>query len=37
LFFDCGHVCSCVECARQCEICPICRRNVKQVVKMFRA
>lgn len=37
LFFDCGHVCSCVECARQCEICPICRRSVKQVVKMFRA
>lgn len=37
LFFDCGHVCSCVECARQCEICPICRRSVKSVVKMFRA
>lgn len=37
LFFDCGHVCSCVECAKQCEICPICRRTVKQVVKMFRA
>jgi len=37
LFFDCGHVCSCVECARQCDICPICRRSVKQVVKMFRA
>ncbi|KEF58147.1 uncharacterized protein A1O9_06071 [Exophiala aquamarina CBS 119918] len=37
LFFDCGHICSCVECARQCEICPICRRSVKQVVKMFRA
>lgn len=37
LFFDCGHVCSCVECARQCEICPICRKAVKQVVKMFRA
>ncbi|KAI1607898.1 ubiquitin thiolesterase [Exophiala viscosa] len=37
LFFDCGHVCSCVECAKQCEICPICRKTVKQVVKMFRA
>jgi len=37
LFFDCGHVCSCVECARQCDICPICRRSVKSVVKMFRA
>ncbi|KAK5063187.1 hypothetical protein LTR84_005264 [Exophiala bonariae] len=37
LFFDCGHVCACVECARQCDICPICRKSVKQVVKMFRA
>ncbi|KIV80523.1 hypothetical protein PV11_08016 [Exophiala sideris] len=37
LFFDCGHVCSCVDCAKQCEICPICRKTVKQVVKMFRA
>lgn len=37
LFFDCGHVCSCVECAKHCDICPICRKPVKQVVKMFRA
>ena len=37
LFFDCGHVCACVECARQCDLCPICRKSVKQVVKMFRA
>jgi hypothetical protein len=37
LFFDCGHVCACVECARQCELCPICRKQVKQVVKMFRS
>ncbi|KIW72962.1 hypothetical protein, variant [Phialophora macrospora] len=37
LFFDCGHVCACVECAKQCELCPICRKPVKQVVKMFRS
>ncbi|EXJ64564.1 hypothetical protein A1O7_00900 [Cladophialophora yegresii CBS 114405] len=37
LFFDCGHVCACVECAKQCELCPICRKTVKQVVKMFRS
>ncbi|ETI28506.1 hypothetical protein G647_00955 [Cladophialophora carrionii CBS 160.54] len=37
LFFDCGHVCACVECAKQCELCPICRKAVKQVVKMFRS
>ncbi|KAL2425936.1 hypothetical protein ABEF95_007211 [Exophiala dermatitidis] len=37
LFFSCGHVCACVDCAKQCEICPICRKPVAQVVKMFRA
>lgn len=37
LFFPCGHVCACVECARQCAQCPICRKSVQQVVKMFRA
>jgi len=37
LFFDCGHVCACGECAKQCETCPICRRAVKLVVKMYRA
>ena len=37
LFFDCGHVCSCVECAKQCDVCPICRRSVRQVVRMFWA
>lgn len=36
LFFDCGHVCSCMECAKQCDSCPICRRSVKQVVRMYR-
>jgi hypothetical protein len=37
LFFDCGHVCSCMECAKQCDVCPICRRSVRQVVRMFWA
>ena len=37
LFFDCGHVCACVDCSKQCELCPICRKPVKQVVKMFRS
>lgn len=35
LFYDCGHVCSCMECAKQCDVCPICRKNVQQVVKMY--
>ena len=36
LFYDCGHVCACVDCAKQCESCPICRRSIQKVVKMFR-
>jgi len=37
LFYDCGHVCACVECARQVEVCPICRKTVKEVVKIWKA
>ncbi|GES66331.1 MATH and UCH domain protein [Aspergillus terreus] len=36
LFYDCGHVCACVACARQVEICPICRKNILNVVKIYR-
>ncbi|CEN60663.1 Putative MATH and UCH domain protein, putaitve (AFU_orthologue; AFUA_5G01750) [Aspergillus calidoustus] len=36
LFYDCGHVCACVTCARQVDICPICRKNILNVVKIFR-
>ncbi|KAF7510267.1 hypothetical protein GJ744_006963 [Endocarpon pusillum] len=37
LFYDCGHVCTCVVCAKQVENCPICRKTVKQVVKIWKA
>jgi hypothetical protein len=37
LFYDCGHVCACVECAKQVEVCPICRKTVKEVVKIWKA
>lgn len=37
LFYDCGHVCACVDCAKQVDSCPICRKNVRQVVKMYRS
>ncbi|KAF9889293.1 hypothetical protein FE257_007401 [Aspergillus nanangensis] len=36
LFYDCGHVCACVTCARQVDICPICRKNILSVVKIYR-
>ncbi|KAI9924316.1 hypothetical protein ASPWEDRAFT_115266 [Aspergillus wentii DTO 134E9] len=36
LFYDCGHVCACVTCARQVDICPICRKSIISVVKIYR-
>lgn len=35
LFFDCGHVAACEGCARQVEDCPVCRRRVKAVCKIW--
>ncbi|ODM15744.1 hypothetical protein SI65_08978 [Aspergillus cristatus] len=35
-FFDCGHVCACVGCARMVDLCPICRRRIVNVVKIYR-
>ena len=36
LFYDCGHVVACDECARQVDVCPVCRRNVRAVVKIWK-
>ena len=36
LFYDCGHVCACVECAKQVDCCPICRKSVVAVVRIFK-
>ncbi|KAI9758979.1 MAG: Alsin [Candelina submexicana] len=36
LFYDCGHVCACLECAGQVENCPVCRKGVVAVVKIYR-
>ncbi|KAI9825224.1 MAG: hypothetical protein M1832_001258 [Thelocarpon impressellum] len=37
LFYDCGHVCACVGCAKQLANCPVCRKRVVCVVRMYRA
>jgi hypothetical protein len=37
LFYDCGHVCSCQECAKQLDNCPVCRKSIIRVVKMWRS
>ena len=34
-FYDCGHVCACVRCAKQVEECPLCRKAVSVVIKIF--
>lgn len=36
VFCDCGHVCSCVTCAKQVDLCPICRKTIKGVIKIYR-
>ncbi|KAK4692119.1 hypothetical protein P7C71_g5021, partial [Lecanoromycetidae sp. Uapishka_2] len=36
LFYDCGHVVACEECARQVDVCPVCRRAVRAVVRIWR-
>ena len=35
--YDCGHVVACLECARQVENCPVCRRRVISAMKLFYA
>ncbi|KAL8870455.1 MAG: hypothetical protein Q9174_003509 [Haloplaca sp. 1 TL-2023] len=36
VFFDCGHIVACLECARLVESCPICRKSVRGVCRVFR-
>lgn len=41
LFYRCGHVVACYACAKQCATdsngCPVCRRPIEAVVKMYRS
>ena len=41
LFYRCGHVVACFACARQCASegggCPVCRKPIEAVVKMYRS
>ncbi|KAK5098639.1 hypothetical protein LTR70_002528 [Exophiala xenobiotica] len=41
LFYRCGHVVACYGCARQCASegggCPVCRKPIESVVKMYRS
>ncbi|CAG7944237.1 unnamed protein product [Penicillium nalgiovense] len=37
VFAECGHLCSCVTCANLVNLCPMCRKEVKKVIKIYRA
>lgn len=32
---DCGHVCMCDECLLKCTTCPICRKPISKIIKLF--
>jgi hypothetical protein len=33
-FYDCGHVVSCLACARRVDVCPVCRKKVVSALKL---
>lgn len=35
VFVPCGHICSCVECSKRLNQCPICRKNIDSCLKIF--
>ncbi|TYJ09302.1 hypothetical protein E1A91_A11G132200v1 [Gossypium mustelinum] len=36
VFIQCGHMCCCMACSLHLTNCPLCRRRIEQVVKVFR-
>jgi hypothetical protein len=34
-FYDCGHVVACLTCAREVQICPVCRKRVLSSMKLY--
>lgn len=35
LFYRCGHVCACMACASLVDVCPMCRKKVVDVVRVY--
>lgn len=33
IFAPCGHYCACQDCAQKCKTCPMCRGEIKQLVR----
>ncbi|XP_022758157.1 E3 ubiquitin-protein ligase SP1-like isoform X2 [Durio zibethinus] len=36
VFIQCGHMCCCTTCASHLTNCPLCRRHIEQIVRVFR-
>src|SRR5690242_11043312 len=34
-FYDCGHVVACLQCAREVQNCPVCRKRVLSAMKLY--
>lgn len=34
-FYSCGHVCACLECAERLKTCPICKKRVIDVLRLY--
>lgn len=37
VILDCGHICCCLECARQVNNCPVCRRSIARLVPTYHS
>ena len=37
IVIPCGHVCICLSCSKGLKLCPMCRNDISQVVKMYFA
>lgn len=37
VILDCGHICCCLDCARQVNSCPVCRRGIARLVPTFHS
>ena len=35
VFYPCGHVCACIDCARQMETCPYCHKSIAEPIRFY--
>lgn len=35
VFYPCGHMCACLECARKLEDCPYCHRSISESIRLY--